>query len=209
MKTTLTLAAALLCGTAALAQTTTPPTTSDTPAGTTATGSASSGSDANQMPMDAGAQTGATAPAADDQSSGSATTASGATSGETAADAAATSGAVASTGAAVGAMDASASATPAAAATGSQTASLSGFDTNNDGALTPMEFAQMWAKSAGGQAAIAEQAARERASKKSNNAAVDLLNQTAAAFGKADTSRDMRVTPDELAAWQASGSPTA
>ncbi len=85
------------------------------------------------------------------------------------------------------------------------TANLASFDTNNDGALTPLEFGQMvmasQAPASGGSVA------RERYSKKSNNAATDVLNQTAAAFGKADANRDFRVSGDELATWQSNGSP--
>lgn len=88
-----------------------------------------------------------------------------------------------------------------------QTWNVAGFDANNDGALTPLEFGQMVLASqapASGGMKISDTA---RYSKRANNPATDVLNQTAAAFGKADMNRDFRISSDELSSWQSMGSP--
>lgn len=86
---------------------------------------------------------------------------------------------------------------------------LSTYDTNNDGSLTPLEFGQMVASMQAPAAGGVTAASRERYSKKSNNAATDLINSTQPMFAKADTNHDMRVSADELGAWQAAGMPAS
>lgn len=85
--------------------------------------------------------------------------------------------------------------------------SLASFDANKDGALSPLEFGQMVLASsapASGGAAISN---TQRYSKRAHNPATTVLNETGGAFSKADTNGDHMVSADELATWQANGSP--
>lgn len=88
---------------------------------------------------------------------------------------------------------------PGMSGAGSQ--NFAAFDSDRDGSLSPLEFAQysmaMQAPAAGG--ADTSQAQRDRRSKRSGNAAVQLLNETADQFSQADQNRDMRISQDELA----------
>jgi hypothetical protein len=100
-------------------------------------------------------------------------------------------------------MSGTAPATAATAATASSAtgANIGAFDLDSDGGLNPVEYAQWWASSqapAGGAQMTAE-VKKDMRSKKAGNAATELLNQTSAAFLKADANDDNRVTPDELA----------
>ena len=89
-------------------------------------------------------------------------------------------------------------ATPVAVAA---TVDIAAFDLDRDGGLNAIEYAQWWASTqapAGG-APIADLRA-EMSNRADDGGVTELLNQTAAAFLKADVNDDNRVTPDEAAA---------
>jgi hypothetical protein len=209
MKRSLTLAAAMLmCGTAAIAQTTTTTPTSDT------SGNMGSSSTTGSDTGAAGAQ--GSMPTGTSGTTSTGTTATGTTSA-TGTGSADTSGTMSSStgtagASAQGTMDASGSmqsgtATASTGMAAGGTMSIAAFDADNNGSLTPLEFGQMvmasQAPAAGN--ATKTKVQRELRSKKSNNAATDVLNQTASAFSKADANRDMRVDATELSTWQSSG----
>ena len=81
------------------------------------------------------------------------------------------------------------------------------YDTNKDGSLNPLEFGQMVLASqapASGEIAASNS---QRYSKRAMNPVTTVLNQTGGAFSKADTNGDHMISADELATWQAGGSP--
>lgn len=81
---------------------------------------------------------------------------------------------------------------------------VSTFDINADGTLSPLEFAQSVAATtppaAGGVTTSA--AMRDRSSRAEGNATTELLNQTAPMFAKIDTDGDMHLSASEVAAYQ-------
>ena len=90
---------------------------------------------------------------------------------------------------------------------GAAQTAIASYDTNKDGSLNPLEFGQMVLASqapASGEIAAANS---QRYSKRAMNPATTVLNQTGGAFSKADTNGDHMISADELAAWQANGSP--
>jgi hypothetical protein len=79
------------------------------------------------------------------------------------------------------------------------------FDEDKNGQLSPLEFATMVAAMRGTASSDVAAAEKDRTSKKSDNKATDLINQSAGELSKADTNHDFMVSREESAAWHQSG----
>jgi hypothetical protein len=81
------------------------------------------------------------------------------------------------------------------------TVDIAAFDLDRDGGLNAIEYAQWWASTQAPAGGVPNAGLTAEMSNRADDGGVtELLNQTAAAFLKADANDDNRVTPDEAAA---------